>query len=91
MGDNWYGATPDGILDMAGNVWEWISDWYSPTYYAESPAKDPTGPATGTERVVRGGSYASDAKFLRTTNRFSRDPSKGYNTVGFRCVTTVAP
>jgi len=85
------GATPLGVLNMGGNVWEWVADWFSPGYYASSPASDPTGPMTGKERVVRGGSWGTDPQFLRTTNRFSRDPNKGSPNVGFRCVTTTAP
>jgi formylglycine-generating enzyme required for sulfatase activity len=85
------GATSLGIVNMAGNVWEWVADWYAPDYYSVSPDKDPTGPATGKERVVRGGSYRSEPQFLRTTNRFSSDPNKGGMGIGFRCVTTTAP
>jgi formylglycine-generating enzyme required for sulfatase activity len=82
---------PNLIHHLAGNVWEWVSDWHSGDYYSVSPESNPTGPETGTERVVRGGSWSSDPEFLRTTNRFSRDPENGYDNVGFRCVTTEDP
>lgn len=74
------------LYDMAGNAAEWVSDWYSPTYYAESPAADPKGPADGKERVTRGGSYYDPEKYLRSSARDHRVPGKPYNTVGFRCV-----
>jgi formylglycine-generating enzyme required for sulfatase activity len=53
------GASPYGALDMAGNVWEWVADWYGEDYYRESPGENPLGPASGTNRVVRGGSWAT--------------------------------
>ncbi len=85
---NW---TDDGVENMAGNVWEWVSDWFAGDYYAKSPAKDPTGPAEGVERVARGGAFSSKGQFLRLANRYSRPPDQGYDSVGFRCVTTSAP
>jgi sulfatase modifying factor 1 len=81
-------ASENALYGMEGNVWEWTSDWFNPTYYSTSPVNDPQGPETGTERVVRGGSWSTkEARYLRTTNRHSRNPSLGYETVGFRCVT----
>jgi len=62
------GASPYGALDMAGNVWEWVADWSGGTYYAGSPAKNPTGPSSGTYRVVRGG--AGDGNRWNTRSAF---------------------
>ena len=63
------GATPDGVHDMAGNVWEWCSDWFDEGYYAGSPQKDPAGLSEGRVRVLRGGSWVNVAWGLRTSNR----------------------
>lgn len=79
------GVSPYGAYDMAGNAAEWVHDWYSATYYEESPDADPKGPVTGTERVVRGGSATSSSPYLRTAARTSREPGVASNDVGFRC------
>jgi formylglycine-generating enzyme required for sulfatase activity len=80
------GASPYGALDMAGNVEEWVNDWYSTPYYAASPKQDPPGPASnnGSGHVVRGGSFRYDPWHLRTYVRFW-DPGRPDADLGFRC------
>ncbi len=67
------GASPFGVLDLAGNVWEWVADRYRPDYYSKSTAENPQGPTEdevfNTFRVIRGGSFQEDGLFLRLANR----------------------
>jgi formylglycine-generating enzyme required for sulfatase activity len=79
------GASPYGALDMSGNVWEWVADWYAEDAHAQGPLRDPPGPVTGTARIMRGGGYAAQAFAQRTTKRVPRDPPGGYVNIGFRC------
>ena len=85
------GASSYGCLDMAGNVKEWCMDWYDADYYQHSPANNPTGPATGTFRVMRGGSWDQYDGLVRSTYRYFNGgyPDNAYVTIGFRCVTAV--
>ena len=80
------GASPYGALDIAGNVWEWVADWYDGSYYWNSPSSNPLGPDSGQYRVMRGGSFtSSDLKFLFSANRSWDGPSFGIGPTGFRC------
>lgn len=78
------GATPEGLLNMGGNVAEWCSDWYFPSYKNHGDS-DPQGPSDGVDRVVRGGSYLTGASSLRVTHRLSADPMLRQPFLGFRC------
>ena len=72
-----------GLYDMHGNVWEWVQDFYDKTYYTASPRKNPEGPESGREHVIRGGSWASTAEEMAVTNRASY--GKANDDIGFRC------
>ena len=73
-----------GLYDMHGNAWEWCSDWFDRDYFKQGAMTDPTGPATGTQRVLRGGSWSEDASFSRSACRSVHDPLDYINFIGFR-------
>lgn len=80
------GASPYGVLNLAGNAWEWTADWFSADYYSKSPKANPQGPTIGTFRVMRGGSFVNPESYLRVSLRGSREPDKKSTSLGFRCV-----
>lgn len=80
------GKSPYGALDMAGNVMEWVSDWYDSQYYSKSPARNPTGPDDGVKKALRGGSYDYTFSSVRTSFRFADLPRNWDLKYGFRCV-----
>lgn len=98
----WYSANSDnrthsvgtkqpnglGLYDMSGNVWQWTGDWYDRRYYRESPRDNPQGPASGTKRVFRGGSWFYDQRGVRTTYRDFSTPDFSSSYLGFRLVST---
>jgi iron(II)-dependent oxidoreductase len=79
-------VSPYGVLDLAGSVQEWVSDWFNDKYYATSPAENPTGPETGTSRVTRGGTWMSASVLVRTAYRLPIEPRFPGPMIGFRCV-----
>jgi formylglycine-generating enzyme required for sulfatase activity len=84
------GASPYGVLEMAGNVHEWVIDRYDALYYVEAPLIDPTGPTAGKYHVVRGGSYMTPATALRCSARQYRDPLACEASLGFRVALTLS-
>ncbi|WP_455378349.1 formylglycine-generating enzyme family protein [Petrachloros mirabilis] len=77
--------SPYGVMDGAGNVMEWVGDWYGELYYKDAPEKDPQSPEYGTFRVLRGGSYTTTGGDLRITSRSKMVPDFRDETIGFRC------
>ena len=75
-----------GCYDISGNVWEWCHDWYDSGYYSSSPYDNPTGPASGTLRVLRGGDWTNYPNICRAANRGVSAPGDRSGNDGFRCV-----
>jgi sulfatase modifying factor 1 len=84
------GASPYGVLNLAGNAWEWVNDFYDPTYYARGPEIDPQGPVTGRERTLRGGGFANDftTQLGGIWFRDHAEPTFADDSSGFRCALT---
>ena len=84
------GKTPLGIMDMAGNVWEWVQDWYDPAYYTlnvlGNRVENPTGPLSGLHKMYKGGGWYSSTYYIRPSYRGATIPDTADNTIGFRCV-----
>jgi formylglycine-generating enzyme required for sulfatase activity len=85
------GKSPYGIYDLAGNAWEWVADWYDLNYYKSSPDRNPTGPARGGSKVLRGGSWYNMLYDLRSTNRNYFAPTNRFFDLGFRCLQALPP
>jgi formylglycine-generating enzyme required for sulfatase activity/tRNA A-37 threonylcarbamoyl transferase component Bud32 len=79
------GDSPFGVSDMTGNVWEWVADWYAGDYYSQAPSANPSGPITGTYKVLRGGSWLFDEVYARIAFRYNVRPDYTYDFAGFRC------
>jgi formylglycine-generating enzyme required for sulfatase activity len=86
VGDYPSGASPYGAMDLTGNLWEWVNDWYQLDYYSVSPYYNPQGPPSGTYKVFRGGCFVSSRYVIRVATRGADSPIAQRVDIGFRCV-----
>ena len=84
------GESPFGVQDLAGNVFEWVADWYAEGYYNDSPPSNPQGPAEGNFKVLRGGSWRDGGEKARSAKRSSLPASMRHDEIGFRCAISLA-
>jgi formylglycine-generating enzyme required for sulfatase activity len=84
------GASPYGLLDVVGGVWELCSDWYADDYYAHAPSSNPPGPERGTMKVARGGAWNALPLLNRTANRNAWRPTSRFSNLGFRCARSLS-
>jgi formylglycine-generating enzyme required for sulfatase activity len=86
------GASPYGVMDMAGNAWEWVSDWYGYSYYSSSPEMNPQGPVDGSIRVLKGGNWKCEGYYdVRAADRIGWYQDHRFIYLGFRCASSTAP
>jgi len=83
------GKSPYGVYDVAGNVWEWVADWYEADYYAKSPARNPQGPETGIYKALRSSGWQGETPQVRIFTRIKSLPTDRNNSTGFRCAQDV--
>ncbi|MBI2358885.1 MAG: formylglycine-generating enzyme family protein [Deltaproteobacteria bacterium] len=79
------GRSPFGVEDLAGNVWEWVEDWFDPEFYRQSPSANQVNNTMGERKVIRGGGWGNNPFGLRSTLRHANPPETGLSMVGFRC------
>ena len=91
IGNRNLGSSPYGVHDLAGNLYEWVTDWYDDAFYTPHSPSNPRGPSAGTAKVQRGGSYINSPYRLRSAFRTKGDPTEHDPHVGFRCAQDVPP
>lgn len=88
VGNYELGKTPEGVYDMAGNIAEWVNDWYARDYYRHSEYKNPRGPKKGKYHTIRGGAWNSLPNYLRSANRYGSNDAQDFYGIGCRCAKT---